>query len=496
MALTLCLLFLWNGACSEDPEARFKRLDQEAKAHFARSEYDKALMIWEKALTIQPNSADIYQKIGDTHLRVGDYPMAAEAFRQVIHLKPDAWGVRLELAKLQLLSGDIGAAEASWDQLRRGGSNNPEMWIFHGDLMILKDQLNEAELSYRQALAIAPDSDLALIKLAACYFTQGKLAQSEKTYNSVASTEPMSAAVLLQMGDYWKLKGDLEKAEMFLVKAVRIEPENMGLQKILAEFYLDIRQYEKAGAVLHGLLEQRPHNRSVKKLLVEVLLADNRMEAARSTLEELVREGADDLELHLLKGKYHLLALESMQAVGHFEVAVKKEPNLPVAHYLLGLAYLSGAQNHLALRSFIEALRLDPYFSEADLALADLYYKQEEYEFGFEHAGRVCAREPENYRAHLILGNVLLAQRRYDEAMVRFKAASFLDPKAVSPLYYMAMANELSGKTEEALGLYRSLLEKNPKLVDAGMRYANLLIKTGGIERAKRFFEQALSKVT
>jgi hypothetical protein len=62
--------------------------------------------------------------------------------------------------------------------------------------------------------------------------------------------------------------------------------------------------------------------------------------------------------LHLLKRKYHLLALEPMQAVSHFEVAVTKEPNLPVVHYLLGLAYLSGEQNQLALRSFIEAVRI------------------------------------------------------------------------------------------------------------------------------------------
>jgi Flp pilus assembly protein TadD len=89
-------------------------LDEEAKAHFARREYDKAVMIWEKALAIRPNSPDVYQKIGAAHLRLGDYSMAEEAFRQVIDLRPDAWGVLLELAKLQLLSGDIVAAEVSF----------------------------------------------------------------------------------------------------------------------------------------------------------------------------------------------------------------------------------------------------------------------------------------------------------------------------------------------------------------------------------------------
>jgi len=90
--------------------------------------------------------------------------------------------------------------------------------------------------------------------------------------------------------------------------------------------------------------------------------------------------------------------MEPMQAVSHFEVTVTKEPNLPVAHYLLGFAYLAGAQNHLVLGSFIETLRLDPYFSEADLALADIYYKQEEFDFSLEHVRRVCVVCVDPYR--------------------------------------------------------------------------------------------------
>ena len=92
----------------------------------------------------------------------------------------------------QLLSGDIAGAETSWNHLRRGGNNDPAIRIFHGDLMILKNQLLEAELSYRQALAIAPTSELALIKLAICYLAQDKIKQAENTYNSVAALETTS----------------------------------------------------------------------------------------------------------------------------------------------------------------------------------------------------------------------------------------------------------------------------------------------------------------
>jgi tetratricopeptide (TPR) repeat protein len=493
IAVILCLVFMFISTCTEDPETHFNRLDKEGDIKFAERDYYSALTFWQKALAIRSDASDIYRKIGKTHLRLADPTSAADAFSEAVHIQPDAWDVLLELGQLQLVSFDIAAAEASWEHLHRWG-NKPEIHVFHGDLLVIKGRLDEAEQAYRKALDVIPDFELALIRLAACYVAQNKIDQAERTYSVVASLEPKSPDILLQMANYWKLNGNFENAKKCLLKAVSADTENIGLKKMLAEFYFDIQLYPEAQAILENILNQMPENLSVKKYLVEVLLAQNNLDAAQEVINELSREKFNDIEFDLLRGKYYLLAQEPNYAVGYFKSVVNEEPKLHIAHYLLGFAHLAGGQNELARHSLIHALTIEPHFSEAELTLADIYYKLKDYNLSLQYASRVMDREPENFRSYLIMGNAFLAQRQYHKALLKFEAARLINPEAVSPLYYLAFISEKLRKNKRALKLYRILLTKHPEFADAGMHYAQLLIRAGEIEKAKTFFEKTLKR--
>jgi tetratricopeptide (TPR) repeat protein len=310
----------------------------------------------------------------------------------------------------------------------------------------------------------------------------------------VAEANPTSVDVLLQMGNYWKLRNDYARAEEFFLRVIQMEPKNLGLSERLVDFYIENNNHEKARETLETLLEREQKSRSLRKLFVEVCLAQNRMEEARAALEALARAGENDVELQMLQGEYHLLAMEPTHAISYFRGVVEEEPNLPVVHYVLGLAYLAGSMNQLAQQSFVQAIALDSEFSEAEMALAGLYYKQEEYDLSFEYARRVCEREPGNSRGYMIMGNVFLAQGQYEEAEACFMAVEGLDPEAIAPHYYRALTAEMSHEVEESLRLYQELLEKTPNLVDVAQRYARLLIKTGKSNEAEQYFRDALKK--
>jgi len=493
--LLLGLIFLANPACHEDPEAQFIRLDQEGNDHFARREYLKALAVWKNALIIRPDSPEIYLKIGRAHFQLADFSRAAGALHQVIRLQPDAWDVRLELAQIQLISGDVAAAQTSWEALRDKTVGDPAVSVLRGDIMVMSKRFDKAESAYRLSLVSAPRYKPALIKLAACYLAQGKIDEAEKAYRAVASLRPESPEILLQMGHYWWLKGDLKEAETLFCKAARLEPQDLAFQKMLVDFYFDTRQYTKCHPILDRILDKMPGSRPFKKLKVEVLLAQNQMRAADVLLEELSHETGDDIELHLLKGKYYLQIMEPVFAVSHFKAVVLKKPDLPAAHFLLGIAYLGTGKSLLARQSFTRALLADPYFSDAELALAGIYYKMEAFDLSFEHVRRVFDREPENFRSHMIMGNLYLIKRQYDAALNTFKAALHIHPDALSPIYFMALTAELSQKPRKALDIYRLLLKKNSNLADAAIRFAQLLIRTGKIDKAKKYFEKAAKQM-
>ena len=491
--LILCLILVWIVGCLESQESRCRRWNKRGDAFFAEKNYEAAIREWERVLSVKPNAVEILSKIGKTHLRLAEYSKADEAFIKVIQLKSDAWDVWLEMGKLRLLRGDLGAAEEIWAKLSKSGEKNPLHHVFRGDILVLRNQVSKAIPAYRLALSIDPHCQVALIKLASCQLAQKEFESADQTYQLAASLDSASPEILYQMSHFWKLKGNFERAEEFLKRAVRLEPNDLSLKKLLADFYFDLHQFEKARQTLTKILEQDRMNRSVRKVLIEVLLAQNKISEAQTLLDDLSKGNENDIELELLKGKYRLLIFEPVLAVNHFISVLEKEPKLALAHYLLGLAYLASGQRYLARQSVIQALTLNPFFSEAELTLADIYYKQGDLDTALEHARRVGNREPENFRAHLVMGNCFLAQRRYEEAGVQFRIGQGLRPEMPFPLYQMALSAELSNQPEKAMVLYRTLLNLQPNLADATLRYTRIMTQLGKMEAAVQFLQEGIN---
>jgi len=474
-------------SCSNAREQQFNSLADKGRIHFERHEYVDALNVWKRAAVIKPDSASIYHQIGLAYLRLSDLRKAGFSFQKVISINQDALDARINLAKIELISFDLVEAKKNINHMLTVAPDNLETHVLYGDLLFLENRLDMAEETYRKALRLEPESGTALLKLAACCLAKGKTAEADSLYEIAASVESNGPDAFVELGNYCGIRGNLENAEKHLLHAVYIEPENLAYQEKLAEFYSETDQYDKALEILNQISGKSPGNLTAKKAIAEIFLIQGKLNQAGSVLEELSENAKMDVEVNLLKGKYYMLNLQTVHAVSNFQTVVDIEPNLPLGHYLLGLAYLKGNHIHLAQKSFVHALTLDPYFSEADLALADFYYKREEYELSFAHAKRVSDREPEDYRAHMIVGNILLRREEYDSASKRFQAARKIHPESLMPLYYMAMAFEFSNRTEDSLKLYEKVLTRNNELADVALRYVRLLARVGKTDKAEKF---------
>ena len=490
LVVTLCAVSFTG--CFRSSEARFQNWKRKGNEHYARREFEQALIAWEKARSIQPDNANIYRKMGKAYVGLARVDEAAQSFYKAIEIAPGSQASWFELGKLQLAIRNVRAAEASWEYIRKN-KNDPYTYVFYGDLMVAKKELEDAVTAYRKALLLKSDLDIALVKLASCYFAQGKRDRAKSVFTAIASKNHTSSDVLFQMANYYKMADELENAEDYIVQAINAEPENLVLRNTLAEFYFEFGDYSQARTTIRKILSQAPQNRFAKKLLVEVLLSEGSMDEARSILDELALEKANDLELYLLQGKYCLFNRDAVRGQSFFKLAVEKEPNFPVGHYFLAISYLLGGQMSLAQGSLIEALTLDRDFRDAELVLADIYYKKQEFDLSFEHVRRIIEREPENFRARLIMGNILLAQGQHDKAILEFDAARVLHPESTSPKYYGAFVSQLTNDIETALHLYLSVLQQNPDLMDATMAYAIMLVEMGEAKIVESYLNEAIA---
>ena len=486
LVLLLCFFLI---ACSESPEEIYQRLDNQAEHFLSKKKYPQALAAWDNLITLQPNSPPIYKKIGETCLTTAQYHKALQAFSQHLNLQPAALESWLAVAKIHLILGDIYAAEQG---LAKSGKfkDTAEGLILHGDLLSAQRKFSSAEDAYRKVVAQNPQNQTGLARLALLLLGQNKTTEAEKLFASLSALKPKSPDILLQMGNFCLLSGNSPKASNYFNQAVSQTPDDLSLHIRLAMFHANHKQYEQAIAVLETLHETFPDNRFTKKILIETLLLNRQLDEAGEILNGLAGTEENDLDFRMLKGKYYMNTFEIHAAVSQFLAVVEKEPKLPLGHYLLSLAYLAGGQDMLGQKSLIKCLTLNPDFTEAELTLANIYYKNKSYDLALEHVTRITKREPENFRAHLIAGNILLAQNEYQAAIGEYQAAQLLNPELTAPAYYSVTATFHTGDTEKALRLSRIFLESQPEFTDAFLQYTHLLVKQDRVSEAIEFLKE------
>ena len=490
-AMLLALILLFAPGCSEKPQDRFDRLCEDGDRQFAEMEYSEAIRNWKSALEIFPDKADLHRKIGLAYMKTAEFPQAIRAFERATALKPDDWKSWLDLGRLHLASQSIEAAQTCRNRLESAPDTIDKL-IFFADMHVVHRQFDDAESFYKMAVDMPGDNDPAMVKLASCYIVRNKPEMAESTFSRLDPAD-FGPELLLMASDYHKLSGNWEQAEKNILKASRMAPENLSVQNAAAVFYYEAGRYEKALEVIDDSLKRYPENRALLKFKAETLTFLGQAEKALGTIRKISGKYGPGLEVSMLAGKCYLLLYRPANAAISFRSAISMEPDLPLAHYYLGLSYLADGQINSALQSLIAALALDPDFIEAELAIADAYYLDRNYETSRQHLLRVCEKEPANFRCHLMMGNIYLARMEYEHAESAFEAARRLKPDLASPIYHAAVAVEKKNELEKAIRLYETLLSRRPDLADAAMRYARLLIRSGQMEKAEKYFRQAVA---
>ena len=128
--------------------------------------------------------------------------------------------------------------------------------------------------------------------------------------------------------------------------------------------------------------------------------------------------------------------------------AVEKSPDSPRAHANLAYAYIRRGDNDMAMKEFVEALRLNPKDAGLHNDVATFYYGQNDFARAEYHLKAAISIRPDYYLAYSNLG--LLYERL--------------------------------GRPGEAIPLYQKALRLRPDFVTAQTRLKRVLMATRGNE--------------
>jgi tetratricopeptide (TPR) repeat protein len=153
------------------------------------------------------------------------------------------------------------------------------------------------------------------------------------------------------------------------------------------------------------------------------------------------------------------------EAFSIYSEILKFEPNNALAHYRLGSVSEKLGATDNAVRSYQEALHLDPGQNDARRALEGYYINQ---------------------------GVMLRRSNQLDEAARMFQQALSFNPSSANAHFELGQVFEQRGQADDAIREYQEAIKVDPDKSAAHMRLAQVYTKQGQQENAVKEFQEVL----
>ena len=149
-------------------------------------------------------------------------------------------------------------------------------------------------------------------------------------------------------------------------------------------------------------------------------------------------------------------------ARGNLQLIVDEDPGAWEAMVNLGIVNLRLDDSQSATRLFRKSILIagDRKIPFAHFMLGDSLYRQGLYDDAAEEMKRSLSLEPENAKAHILLGNIAGKTNKLSEAEFHYKEAITQNAALYEPYYNLSIIALTKSQKEEAKELYRDYLRK------------------------------------
>lgn len=383
-----------------DPEA----VGRLAMLYQAYDLSEAAEMWYRLAIQLEPTRFRWHYLLAHVYSHQGDAEKAVEAFVRAILLQPQYVPAKITLANVLLNSGSFDQALRLVEDARQYDNESPIVGYTAGMIQMARENYAEAAVEFEQVLASHPQYGGVRAVLASAYRELGRTKDADRLLAERAVnkdiprlSDPERAAAfrlatgyeaeLLKGAAYMQRHKPAAALEHF-EKAIAFEPSDAVARIRKSEAMVSLRRFAEAESLLSALVHEDNKNTDAQLRLADVLLMQNKAPQALPIIKDLERLGQDNLTLIGLKARYAMATGNFADAVTHYRILARANPEN--AHVLLelGNARLLNGEIDNAKRAFLKAMELLPqdplvmnrmamaYVEEGDFKTASSWFKR------------------------------------------------------------------------------------------------------------------------
>jgi protein O-mannosyl-transferase len=291
----------------------------------------------------------------------------------------------------------------------------------------------------------------------------------------------------------WRQAGMYSEIKTFYETTLARNPAAWMADNNLALLLQGEGRVAEAISLFEAALQSNPDSAEIHNNYGTALAAAGRFEDAdreyRTALRLMPRFSTawNDLGLLLYQTRRLPEALEA------YAESLRLQPDYVPAHYNLGVALLDSGRPEKAMEEFQKAFGAEQHRGEVHLYLGDaLAELKRNREAADQYAAAATLLEPGDGAGWLGLGDSLVRQGQYAQAVAAYAAAAKAEPRNPKPMFAQGNALAAQEQYSAAAAAYRRSLALAPDLVDARNNLGNALLLSGQVGAAVAEYREAL----
>jgi len=446
----------------DTPILKGKKLIILGDAYFQQRKLDEARSMYEKASKISSSQARAQLGLARVEALFGNKEKSIELVDAVLEDNKNsilAWLTKADVYRLANKSDEVLAAfeEAA---LR---ANSPQDYYY---LVAMKGQLEQYLFQGKTEKA-----NEVLVKLSKSFY-KGSLPD-------VLELNHLRAVLAFQKKQY-------DEAAKLAEKVVKSNPNHHGATLLLGVINAENGNYEQAERNLQKFLNVRPRHVSARKILGFVQLKRNAVESAVRTLKPIKSDENLDAETLALVAVASLRAGDMNTSAKYFEKALLVEPESFKFRGGLAQSYIGMGKYDKALDEWDKIRKESSDKSMSSLAIVQTQIKAKNYKAALKELITLEQEKPDEPLYVSMQGTVYQIMKKPEKAKAFFEKAIRVRagyPPAGRSLAFMAIEAE---KLDEAEKIYSNILSENPKHFTTMYEFAQLKMRQGDFEEAKK----------
>ncbi|MBI4299897.1 MAG: tetratricopeptide repeat protein [Chloroflexi bacterium] len=293
----------------------------------AAGRHQEALVEYEKAITIAPDSGEGHFHAGILKRKMGLQQEAFESLKEAVRLQPDESAWQRALAEAHLAAGDREGALTAYLKLTELQPRNPDFLFQAGHLLNESARFREAVSRLERAVRLKPKESSWQAELGKALAATGDPAGAQVAYAEAVSLAPKVIGYRVQLAACLRAQGEMEPARAELEAAIAASGDSAEAHYQLGLLQRDEQRFDRALAEMETAIRLAPNELRYRQALVEILNVLGRREEALAQLAAITKADNVSAEALAAAGRLYELMGSDMDALGCYRRALELRYN-------------------------------------------------------------------------------------------------------------------------------------------------------------------------